>query len=90
MRAPSRQAAENLSEEGGMNITTIHVYLSEEAVDCWYPVRAEHLGDDRYRILDEPPEDSILEFGKDDIVRCRLQKLGADVRRRAWPGHSKA
>jgi hypothetical protein len=62
-----------------MSITTIHVYLPEEAVDCWYPVRAEHLGDDRYRILSEPPEDPVLEFGKDAIVRCKLQKLGAGI-----------
>jgi glutamate mutase epsilon subunit len=57
-----------------MKIETIHVYLPEEAVDCWFPVRAEHIRDDLYRILDP-----VWEFGKGDIVRCRIQKLGAGV-----------
>ena len=62
-----------------MKIETIHVYLPEEAVDCWFPVRAEHIRDDLYRILDDAPEDPVWEFGKGDIVRCRIQKLGAGV-----------
>jgi hypothetical protein len=59
-----------------MTVETIHIYLPEEAVDCWYPARAEHLGGDRYRILDEAPADPMWEFSKGDIVRCRAQKLG--------------
>jgi len=59
-----------------MNIDTIHVYLLDEGTDCWYPVRAERLGDDRYRILDAAPKDQAWEFKKGDIVRCRKQKLG--------------
>jgi hypothetical protein len=59
-----------------MTIVTIHVYLPEEAVDCWYPVQAEHLGGDRYRILEEPENDPVLEFHKGEIVRCRFHKLG--------------
>jgi hypothetical protein len=62
-----------------MTIVTINVYLPEEAVDCWYPVQAEHLGGDRYRILEEPESDPVLEFHKGEIVRCRLQKLGAGL-----------
>jgi hypothetical protein len=62
-----------------MTVVTICVYLPEEAVDCWYPVRAEHLGNDRYRILEEPENDPVLEFHKGEIVRCRLQKLAAGV-----------
>jgi hypothetical protein len=60
----------------GRNVT-IYVYLSDEAVDCWFPARAEHLGSDLYRILDEPPDDPVWEFGKGDVVRCRFQKLGS-------------
>jgi hypothetical protein len=62
-----------------MRTTTIHIYLPEETVDCWFPVQAEHLGYDRYRILDEPQSDPVLEFHKGEVVRCRLQKLGGGV-----------
>jgi hypothetical protein len=58
-----------------MTIEIIHVYLPLEAVDCWYPRRAEHLDGDRYRIVDENPVDPICQFGKGDVVRCRPQKL---------------
>ncbi len=58
-----------------MKVETIHVYLPEEAVDSWYSARAEYLGGDRYRILDDAPADPVWEFGKGDIVRCRIQKL---------------
>lgn len=54
---------------------TIHVYLPEEAVDCWFPVQAEHVADDVYRILDNAPDDPVWEFGRGDLVRCRVQKL---------------
>jgi hypothetical protein len=54
---------------------TIHVYLPEEAVDCWFPVQAERVVDDVFRILDEAPADPVWEFGKGDLVRCRVQKL---------------
>jgi hypothetical protein len=59
-----------------MTIVNSYIYLPEEAVDCWYPVQAEHLGGDRYRILEEPESDPILEFHNGEIVRCRFQKLG--------------
>ena len=62
-----------------MGNATIHVYLPEEAVDTWFPVQAEHLGDDRYRILEEPESDPVLEFHKGDVVRCRLRKLGLGI-----------
>jgi hypothetical protein len=61
-------------------IETIHVYLPEEAVDCWVPARAEHVRDDIYRLIDDSPEDPVLEFGKGDLVHCRMQKLDAGVR----------
>ena len=55
---------------------TIHVPLPEEAVECWAPAQARHLGDDRYLILDEAPDDPVWQFGKGDIVRCQLRKIG--------------
>jgi hypothetical protein len=54
----------------------IHIPLPDEAVDCWVPARAEHLSGDRYLILDEAPDDPVWQFGKGDIVRCRLRKIG--------------
>lgn len=66
-----------------MKIGTIHAYLPEEAVDCWYPVRAEHIGDDLDRILDEAPNDPMWEFGQGEVVRCRRQPLYGDSGRLA-------
>jgi hypothetical protein len=59
-----------------VKIETIYVYLLEEGTDVWRPCRAEHLGGDRYRILDEAPDDEIWEFVTGDVVRCRLKKIG--------------
>ena len=59
-----------------MKIETIYAYLLEEGADVWRPCRAEHLGGDRYRILDEAPDDEIWEFVTGDVVRCRLKKIG--------------
>ena len=58
-----------------MKTATIHIDLPEEAVDCWFPVQAEHLGGDRYRILEEPQDDPVLQFHKGEVVRCRQQSL---------------
>ncbi|WP_217570106.1 hypothetical protein [Mesorhizobium sp. GbtcB19] len=62
-----------------MTVTTIYVYLPEEAVDCWYPAKARHLADDLYVILDEAPNDPVWEFVKGDIVRCKFQPLRTGV-----------
>jgi hypothetical protein len=54
--------------------TEIFVRLPDEAVDVWRPVLAESLGDDRYRILDQPydREDERWEFEPGDEVVCEL------------------
>ena len=72
-------ASDHLNERDSVSIEIIHIYLPDEAVDTWFPVRAEHLGDDRYRILEQVQSDARGQFGKDDIVRCRTQKLGAGI-----------
>lgn len=54
---------------------TIYVYLPNEAVDVWAPAGAEHIQDDIYRILDCRGEDDEMQFGKGELVRCRLQRL---------------
>jgi hypothetical protein len=59
-----------------MKVVTIYVYLPQEAVDCWVPVRAVPvISNDVFRILDEAPADPVWQFGKNDLVRCRVQKL---------------
>ena len=70
--------ARSLLWAANMKIETIHVYLPEEAVDCWYPVRAESLGGDLYRIIDPPPTDPVLEFGQGAVVRCRDKRFSGD------------
>lgn len=57
---------------------TIYVYLLGEGVPVWVPVDAERVCDDIYRILDCRWEDEVVQFGKDTLVRCRLQKLSGD------------
>ena len=62
-----------------MTVCIIHVRLPEEATDCYFPVQADHLGGDRYRILDEAPDDPVWEFGRGDVVRCHYRKLAQQV-----------
>ena len=61
-----------------MKIDTIHIYVPEEATPCWYPARAENLGDGLYRLIDPSPADPVLEFIQGDVVRCRVQSLSGD------------
>jgi hypothetical protein len=58
-------------------ITTVFVSLLDEGVDVWRPVSAEHIRDDIYRIVGEPPdpEDEKWEFLPGELVRCRQQAL---------------
>jgi hypothetical protein len=52
----------------------IFVRLIDEGVDVWRPVRAQHVRDDVYRILDQPYERDIetWEFGPGDEVVCEM------------------
>lgn len=61
-----------------MTETIIYVYLPWEGVDVWAPVSAEHLHDDVYRIVDCLGEDDTVQFGKGELVRCRLRRFSAD------------
>ena len=56
---------------------TIYVSLLDEGVDVWRPVSAEHIRDDVYRIVGEPPdpENEKWEFLSGELVRCRQQAL---------------
>jgi hypothetical protein len=52
----------------------IHIFVSllDEAVDVWRPVRAEHLHDKVYRIVEQPYEREIesWQFEPGDEVVC--------------------
>ena len=54
---------------------TVYVKLLEEDVDVWRPVEAEWVAGDRYRLLDEPPDEEVWSFVKDDLVRCERRRL---------------
>ena len=61
-------------------ICEIHVYLLNEGVDTWRPVKAEKLGENKFRIIgtnDYDLGDEKWEFLPGDIVRCE-QKMLAD------------
>lgn len=53
-------------------LETIYVYLENEGVDVWRPVKAERLRADVYRIvsLNEDPDDEQWQFKTGDVVRC--------------------
>ena len=62
--------------------TTIYLYLLNEGTDVWRPVEAQHLGEDRYRILseNEEPDDEEWQFPSGAVVRCRQQRLSGGDR----------
>ena len=62
-------------------VTTIFVSLLDEGVDVWRPVSAEHIRDEVYRIVGEPPdpEDEKWEFLLGELVRCRQQTLSGGI-----------
>ncbi len=82
----SIQTTPSTSPNRPVTIVTIHIYLPEEAVDCWFPARAEHVSGDVYRLIDPSPEDPVLEFKQGDLVRCRMQAFSGDGRRPNWDG----
>jgi len=58
---------------------TVYVYLPDEAVDVWRPVKGTVLGPDIVRIDDIVPEDEIWEFLPGEIVRVRERRLSDGV-----------
>jgi hypothetical protein len=56
---------------------TIHVALTDEAVDVWRPVEAVSEGGSIYRITDAPaPPREAWEFPPGSRVRCERRDLG--------------
>jgi hypothetical protein len=58
-----------------METTTIYMYLPDEAVDVWRPVRAEDLGWGHYRVIGPVPTDEVWEFQAGLVVRAQLKRL---------------
>jgi hypothetical protein len=57
---------------------TIYIPLQGEGTEVWRPVEAEHVGDDRYRILSLQPSDEIWPFSLNEIVRCERELLSGE------------
>jgi hypothetical protein len=56
-------------------MATIDIELRDEGVECWRPVEAEHLGEDRYRIIEEQPDSERWAFPSRTVVRCSPRLL---------------
>jgi hypothetical protein len=59
---------------------TIYVSLLDEGTDVWRPVEAEHVSDNRYRIVstNSDPDDEHWEFQTGEVVRCELRDLSGE------------
>jgi len=53
----------------------IYVPLLNEGTDVWRPVEAEHVGDDRYRIIQEQSQDEDWPVARGDIVKCESHRF---------------
>jgi hypothetical protein len=58
-----------------MSGSTIYVKLLNEGTDVWAPAAAEHVDQDRYRIVQNFGDDDEPEFSRGQIVRCKMKNL---------------
>ena len=56
-------------------MTTVYIPLTDEDVNVWRPVQAEHVGGDLYRLTGQPPDGETWAFVFGDVVRCKPQAL---------------
>jgi hypothetical protein len=56
---------------------TIYVTLVGEGLNVLRAVRAEHLGRDYYRIVEETPEGETWQFGAGQVVKCKKKNLSS-------------
>ncbi len=59
-------------------MATVYIPLTDEGVNVWRPVEAEHVGGDLYRLTGRPPDGETWAFVFGDIVKCRPQALSGD------------
>jgi hypothetical protein len=71
--APAPQAALKLAPPG--KETTIYVNLVGEGLNVLRSVRAEHMGRDFYRIVEEMPAGESWEYQPGQVVRCKKKSL---------------
>lgn len=57
--------------------TMIYVNLVGEGMNVLRSVRAEHLGRDFYKIIEETPEGETWEYGAGQVVRCKKKNLSS-------------
>ena len=63
------------------HMATVYIPLTDEGVNVWRPVQAEHVGGDLYRLTGQPPDGETWAFG---TRRCR-QMQAANAQRRWEP-----
>ena len=56
---------------------TIFVPLLDEGTDVWRPVKAESLGENRFRLLDKEPDGEKWAFPSGSVVICELKSFSA-------------
>jgi hypothetical protein len=57
--------------------TTVYVTLVGEGLNVLRAVRAEHLGRDFYKIIEQMPEGETWQFGPGQVVRCKKKNLSS-------------
>ncbi len=56
---------------------TIYVTLVGEGLNVLRAVRAEHLGRDYYKIVEETPQGELWQYGPGQVVRCKKKNLSS-------------
>lgn len=59
-------------------MTTVYIPLTDEDVNVWRPVQAEHVRGDLYQLTGRRPDDESWAFAVGDVVRCKPQALSGD------------
>lgn len=54
---------------------TIFMPLLDEGTDVWRPVRVLHLGQDRYRIVENAPAGEVWAYEAGSTVRCEQKNF---------------
>jgi hypothetical protein len=74
---PQPQPAPQVAPIPAGKEATIYVTLVGEGLNVLRAVRAEHLGRDFYRIVEEMPEGETWQWGPGQVVRCKKKTLSS-------------
>jgi hypothetical protein len=72
--APLHSGPQPIISQSGKEVE-IYVSLLGEGLNLMRTVRAEPLGHDYYRILEEMPEGETWQFGPGQVVKCKKKSL---------------